>query len=233
MRLLEKIHQEQGLPFDPAVVRVILPYNKQTRFYNIQGDIAPPGSHQLPSRTLLTYGSSITQGYTASLPTGTYAMQLARHLSADLLNRGVAGAAQMEPAMAKMIAGAPWDMALLEMGINVFGTWDEETYSRRISEFIDIIVRAHPDRWVFCIDLYTHTGDFTCNPKTASFRNILQKKAESLQAEGYQKIRHIRGDSILDISSGLTIDLVHPANPGMERMALNLADRILKLTSPV
>lgn len=68
---------------------------------------------------MLSYGSSITHGGGVSVPTSGYAFRLARKLGMDLRNLGLAGAAWMDEAMADYICEQKWDMATLELGINV------------------------------------------------------------------------------------------------------------------
>lgn len=118
---LETLTREHNLPFDPRLVRVFLPHENDLYLIGIEGEIAPPRPEQSPARRLLSYGSSITHGGNAVHPSQSYAFQTAERLGLDLVNLGLSGSAQMEPELAGFIAGLDWDIATLEMGINVLG----------------------------------------------------------------------------------------------------------------
>ncbi len=111
-------------PFDPHLVRIILPYDAPTFLCDIAGDVSPPRAGQTPGKVYLAYGSSITHGGCAIRPTETYAMRVAAALGLDLINLGFAGSAHLDDAMAEYIAESPdWDVATLELGINVIDQW--------------------------------------------------------------------------------------------------------------
>ena len=106
-----------GYSFHPSVTRILLPYDWGCFLRNIKGDIRPPKKQEMPGKRLLVYGSSITHGGNASVPSGTYAFRLARKLGYDLINLGCAGSCQMDEAMASYIGSRDdWDMALLSWG---------------------------------------------------------------------------------------------------------------------
>lgn len=58
---LRRITAEKQLAFAPEVVRVVLPY-VPVIFAGVEGRTALPAADQLPQKTYLAYGSSITHG---------------------------------------------------------------------------------------------------------------------------------------------------------------------------
>ena len=227
--LLDRVARENSLAFDPALVRVILPY-AQTRIVPgaggdrenvVAGEIGPPHPEQVPKRRWLAYGSSITHGASAQRPTGTYAMRTAERLGVDLVNLGFGGGAHLEPQMADYIASRDdWDFASFEMGINMLGGFSVEEFAERVDYFVSKVARARPGKFIFCIDVFTCAGDFAGEEKPGLFREVVRKKVESLASP---KVVHVPGTEILESVSGLTQDLTHPAPAGMEEMAGNLA----------
>lgn len=212
--------KETGQNYDPALVRVILPYEWPTELVDIVGDIEPPRPEQSPSRQLLAYGSSITHGGGAVRPTESYAMLTAAQLGLDLINMGFAGSAQMEPEMAHFIANQlVWDLAILEMGINVIGVWPVEKFRERVEEFVREIASTHSDRWVFCIDLFPCSYDLTKTPLISQYRQVVRETVEALQLP---KLVYLNGQSLLTIPNGLSCDLVHPSADGMQEIAARL-----------
>ncbi len=221
---LRQYAREAGLPYDPALVRVILPYDWPTELVEIEGEIDPPRVQQTPARRLLAYGSSITHGGGAVRPTESYAMLTAARLGLDLINLGFAGSAQMELEMAHFIAqDLDWDIATLEMGINVIGAWQVEQFRERVQGFVREIASAHPDRWIFCIDLFTCVYDLTHDPLIEPYRQTVRGTVEAL---ALPRLVYINGSSLLTSLSGLTADLVHPSSEGMQEIATRLCQVI-------
>jgi lysophospholipase L1-like esterase len=207
--------------FDPRLVRVRLPAIHTPRILSIEGDLSYPGPAQLPRRTLLCYGSSITHGACATPPEGTYAAQCARRLGVDLINLGVGGSAQMDPAIAGHIASrTDWDMAVFEMGINV-RTWPREKFQPIVEHFVRTVATAHPAKLIFCIDLFTYDGDYeTPVTKAVGFREAITEVAGQYPSG---KVIPVDGRTILTDPTGLRTDLVHPSDDGMQEMGANLA----------
>jgi lysophospholipase L1-like esterase len=221
---LQRYAIENGLAYDPALVRVILPYDWFTELVDIEGEIDPPLPEQAPARKLLAYGSSITHGGGAVRPTESYAMLTASRLGMDLINLGFAGSAHMEAEMARFIAHEiDWDLATLEMGINVIGSWPVEQFRERVQVFVHEIAIAHPERWIFCIDLFTCVHDLQGDPLIDAYRQMVRETVEGL---ALPRLVYINGQSLLTGAAGLTADLVHPSSAGMQEIATRLVEVI-------
>lgn len=221
---LQALAREQHLPFDPALVRVLLPYDWPTYLIDIQGEIQPPRAEQAPSRRLLCYGSSITHGGSAVRPSESYAMLTAQRLGMDLLNFGFAGSAHMEADLADYLSSAvEWDAATLEMGINVIGSWTVEQFAGRVDAFVRRIAQQHSGKWIFCIDLFTCGMDFEGNPKIKAYRETVKDTVRRLNLP---HLVYLDGRSLLTSAAGLTSDLVHPSADGMAEIAGRLAGEI-------
>ncbi|WP_138752245.1 SGNH/GDSL hydrolase family protein [Paenibacillus sinopodophylli] len=223
---LRQLTQRFDIPYDPSLIRILLPYDCPTLFISLEGDTSPPRPEQTPSRRMLAYGSSITHGGGSVAPSETYAMNTARLLKMDLINLGFAGSAHMEPEMADYIASRDdWEIATLEMGINVIGTWSPETFAERIDYFIETVAHAHPDRWIFCIDMFTNYNDLVSPQKATVFRNIVRDKVAALRMP---RVIHLDGTHLLPGYLGLSADLVHPSPFGMLDISQRLASEIKK-----
>ena len=233
IELLDKIVKEKNLPFDSRLFRVILPYSAAIEIPKIEGDFSPPLKGQTPQTKYLAYGSSITHGTAAIRPTGSYAMRTAQLLGVDLINLGFGGGAHCESQLADYIAERnDWDFATLELGINMVGSFETTEFKERVEYFIRKIATTHPDKWIFCIDLFTFSADFDpASTKQNDFRKIVKETVEKLNTP---KLVHLDGREILKSSSGLMAgDLVHPSPEGMEEMARNLSAIIAKQALPL
>jgi len=220
--LLGDLAHERRQRFDGTLTRILLPHLHRVRLIEIDGPISPPRDGQAPAARYLSYGSSITHGAHAVCPTGSYAMQAAKHLGVDLVNLGFGGGAHLEETLARHIAErTDWDFATLEMGINVVG-WPTEKFRAAVETFVGTIARAHPDKWIFCIDLFTYAGDLNGQGDNG-FRDAV---ADVVAALAMPKVVHLDGRELLTDITGLQFELVHPSDDGMVEMGRNLADAV-------
>jgi hypothetical protein len=224
MAALEALAGARGLPFDPRVVRVLLPYDMPTDLLAIEGDVAPPAPRQTPQRRLLAYGSSITHGGSALAPSATYAMRVARALGYDLLNLGFAGSAQLEPELAHYLADElAWDAALLELGVNVLDRWSADRFADAARRFVAIVAGA--GRPLLVTDILTCAEDLAGDPKLAAFRAAVAGAVTATLARAI----YVAGGELLPDAALLSADLLHPSAAGMELIADELHWRLAAL----
>jgi hypothetical protein len=220
---LEQLGNAHGLAYDSRLTRVVLPWRPPVRIVAIDGACAPPTAEQVPAGRLLMYGSSITHGNCAIRPTATYAARTAQLLGMELINLGFGGGAHLERAMADYIAAqTEWDVATLEMGINLLEIEVEE-FARRVAYFINTIAAAHPGKPILCQDVFLCHDDVSGNSKAAAFRQVVRKAVISSPCAN---LTHVPGLDILSTVDELTTDLVHPSPNGMEEMARRLSCHI-------
>jgi hypothetical protein len=216
--------------FDPALFRVLLPMHPEVRVKAIIGDVSPVREGQVPRRRYLAYGSSITNGFMGAKPSEAYPARVGRLLGVDACNIGLGGSALLEPAVARYIAGrTDWDFASLEMGINLLKSTPVEEFKRRVEGFVPVIARAHPDKWLFCIDLFTCFYDFQRDPKIAAYREVVREAVARLASP---KVVHVDGRELLADPSGLSSDLLHPYGEGFVEIAGKLAARMQAAMGP-
>ncbi len=223
---LEKLRKEKNLPFDPKLVRIILPHRVELRILEIEGDFEPPSKNQIPEIKYLAYGSSITHGASSIKPTGTYPMRTAQLLGVDLINLGFGGGAHLEKEIADYIAERKdWDFGTFELGVNMVINFETKEFEKRVDYFVEKIVNKNPDKYLFFIDIFPFYMDFDNEEKQKKFREIVKNKVKEI---GKENVIHISGFDILKSEKGLTTDLVHPSPFGMEEMAFNLSCFIKK-----
>jgi lysophospholipase L1-like esterase len=210
--LLEEIPQRL---FDPRLVRILFPTKSIVGPVRSIGQLEAARPDQVPSRTLLCYGSSITQGTEGLTPTGGYAPRLARLLGMDLINLGFGGSAHLEPEIAHHIAQRKdWHVATLEMGINMRDAFTPDQFAERARFFVKTI--AASGRPVFCLDLFRYFDDFPGGDpgRARAFRQAVAEAASASQPP----VRHV-DISQLPGPHGLCADLLHPSPEGMEEIA--------------
>ncbi|WP_435171292.1 GDSL-type esterase/lipase family protein [Paenibacillus glycanilyticus] len=237
LSLMRAIAEQEDACFNPELVRILLPINANiAEIELVQGAIAAPLPEDKPSLRWLAYGSSITHGASAGLPSSTYAMKTASSLGVDLINLGFPGSALLDDAAAAYIASrTDWDFATLELGINV--KWDVahnkpvpvSVFEDKLERFLPHIANAHKDKWIFCIDMFAMQGDFDGDPLVYPYREAVKKRVKQLNLP---RLIHLDGLELLSQGTGLASDLIHPSNSGMEKISHKLAEVILAHMSP-
>ena len=219
--LLDEVAQQEGMPFDARLTRVLLPWRPPSRLLAFEAECEPPRPEQTPALKYLAYGSSITHGNASVRPSAMYAHRTSQLLGVDLINLGFGGGAHLEPEIADYIAErTDWDFASFELGINVLRRIEVEEFARRVDYFVERVAAAHPDKWIFCMDLFTVQEDLEGERKVEDFRGVVGDKVASL---GLPKLIHVPGNEMLTSVHGLAVDLVHPSPFGMEEIARNLS----------
>ena len=228
-------HMPSDPAFDPRVRRVML-FGGPVRLHDVQGEaIRLPATTELPTRRLLTYGTSKTYGAGASAPHLTYASQTARRLGADLINLGVGGACHAESAFADYMAGRDdWTACLLALSVNMIGGgFTTEQYEERVDYMVNTIAGAHPDKPVVCVTIYPHFRDLAGERHRKAgvvvpndFRRILR---EIVDRSPLLNVHVIEGREILTDFAGLSPDLIHPNDYGMTIMAERMTARLRPL----
>jgi lysophospholipase L1-like esterase len=93
-----------------------------------------------------------------------------------------------------------------------------------VETFVGIVASAHPDKFIFCSDLFTNDADFEDTPsRGVGFREAVRDVAGRF---GSGKVVRVDGRTILTDPTGLRADLVHPGDEGMQEMGFNLASFI-------
>ncbi|OCT11817.1 hypothetical protein A8709_28530 [Paenibacillus pectinilyticus] len=205
--------------YDRELYRLVLPYQGKVYLASVEGEVEPPYSMKIPNKGYLAYGSSITHGASAWSPTGTYAFRLAQLLGSDLRNFGLAGGAKLEPQMADYLMELEgWEIATVELGINVVYDWTAEEFREAVDIFLARLAAGLGDRKLFVIDMFWFAMDASGDPKADQFREIVQ---QAVCKRNHPGIIGIPGRDLLD-PDNQTVDLVHPSQAGMEQIAQRL-----------
>ena len=225
LKTLKKIDEKFGYGFDSEVVRIIFDRGSY-KIYDVIGDVTPPTENQVPKKTLLCYGSSITHGSNSIDQSHSWVSVLAHNLGMDVRNLGMAGGCALEPAMAEYIASegekGNWDVATLELGINVLW-WEEEMIRSRTENLIRQVAGRNPDKPVFVISPFYYCGDDNENDRAKIWRRVIE---ETISCLNYKNVTYISGLDVIGDASFMSADEVHPNIYGVARIADVLTDRL-------
>lgn len=218
-----------GGAFSPNVIRIV-PHRSRTALLDIEGDVRPPRPDELPSKTLLAYGTSITQGLSSSMPHYSYAALTARRLGCDLVNLGTSGSAYCEKEIADYMAGLKnWDAAILGISVNMLSAFSAEEFAARAEYMARTLALSAPDKPVFCIGILPFFEDLGYSKNKKESRATAEDYRRALSDivhSGPANLHYIDGACLLSVT-GLSADLLHPSDHGM----LEISERLAPLIS--
>lgn len=188
-------------------------------------DVPSPYAYDKP---VLFYGSSITQGGSASRPGNNYTTMLARKFGFEQLNLGFSGSAKGEQFMADLIAGVDMKVFVMDYDHNAKKIEDLEATHEN---FFKTVRKAQPELPIIIITM-PNTDKY---PETAKIRReIIRKTYENALAAGDKKVFFVDGFLLFGEKDRdcCTVDGNHPNDLGFYRMYEGIApymEKALKL----
>ena len=168
-------------------------------------------------RPVLYYGSSITQGFCASRPGMAYESLISRRLDTNFINLGFSGSAKAEDAIIEYLASLDCSVFVLDYDHNA-PTPEHlaATHEKLYLHFRE----THPDTPVIMLskpNIFAEPAEDNVNIKR---REIIFKTYTNAYRRG-EKVIFIDGASLFEgeMRSDCTVDLTHPNDLGMSRMA--------------
>lgn len=222
---IDRMHRDFALPWNPMLIRIIFDRGR-FEIIDVEGDIALPGEKDTPRKTILFYGSSITHGSNSLNDSNSWTSWVAHGLGMDKLNKGLAGSCYMEDSTVSYLGNigkeGAWDIAVLELGINVL-RFDAKKRYERAKNTLQRIAGANPEKPVFVISPFYCSDDYDGAGRAAAWRETLKTVIAEL---GYQNVTYIPGDAVLSDMRGISTDLVHPSVYGIACIAERLEGKM-------
>lgn len=182
--------------------------------------VRPPRPDEKHGLRWLAYGSSITNCAPG------YVHHAARHIRADVYNKGLCGACACEPETSRFLASCEdWDFATLELGVNMRGSVSNEEFEQRTRGLVNELRKKSASKPIVLITLFPTSEDFLATPDrmteiNCAFRSVLRRVHAS---SSDPNLHLIEGERILTSYTGLSADLIHPSPNGHHLMGHNLA----------
>ena len=223
--LVEQMHKDQNLPWDPNLIRIIFDRGR-FELLDVEGDVCPPAEGQTPKKTILFYGSSITHGSNSMNNSNAWTAWVAHALSMDALNKGLAGSCRMEETTVSYLGAlgreGKWDVAVLELGINAC-EWEEERRRIHVEKTLDHIAGQNPKKPIFVISPFYCDADYNGRGEPAAWRETIRAVVKE---RAYPNVTYIPGNEILSDMRGISTDGVHPSIYGIAEIAEKLTARM-------
>jgi hypothetical protein len=209
--------------FSPNVWRVIFDHDLRVVLHDVQSqeEIRPPVDGETPRKKIIAYGSSITHSAGAQLFTNSYIYPVGKKLDADVLCKGMGGSCLIHNSVVEYLPSEQWDVAILELGINMIDLFPVEVFEERARDLISKMIACNKP--VILISNFTSyrslKTDNLCQVN-ASYIATLEKLYEELKTEN---LYYIKGEDIVTEWDYLTSDLLHPSPYGHGEMGRKIA----------
>jgi lysophospholipase L1-like esterase len=167
---------------------------------------------------VVIYGSSITQGTSASRPGMAYPAQLTRKMPYEFVNLGFSATGKMEQSVGRMVADVQdVDLFILDCAANP----SPEEIADRTEPFVKLIRDRHPGVPILMIESVVREGgnfDQKIQQRVSAQNTNFRNAYNHLVERGVQDLYLINGDDLLGHDHEATVDGTHPNDLGFDRM---------------
>lgn len=213
--LYDERPQPEGKPATYEL-RIVLPiYNvvdEACIYVDEDAEILPP-EPQTFDKTVLFYGSSITQGACASRPSNCYTNRLALNLDCPIINFGFSGHAMAEPELADLITKQKMDIFVMDYDHNApKAEYLKETHQ----PFYEMVRKACPEVPIIFLTKPDYGISLDDNDVR---RGIIRETYDNACKNGDKNVYFVDGKDYFDgIRNEATVDGCHPTDLGFDRM---------------
>ena len=212
--------REIKLPGTMEDITIYMPRNEAVEDIQIaiddDAEILPPTPYTFED-PVLYYGSSITEGCSATHPSCNFVAYTARWVDADFVNFGFSGSAFGEPEMAKFIAKQKMSAFVFDYDHNA----DSADHLRKTHEpFFKIVREAQPDLPI----IMQSKADDDYKDEMMERRDIIRQTYRNAIANGDKNVYFIDGSETYGKIGrfACTIDMLHPNDIGFRLMSERL-----------
>lgn len=222
--------------FNKSVWRVVFLKRFTAIFHGIDvanNPIRPPKKDELPEKTFLMYGSSISFGATSGKSSDlSFPQVAARTLGYQVMNKSMPGSCFCEKDVTDMLVKcSDVDFFIYEIGGNMRNRYSVEEFSERFKYLMDETRRLHPNKMIIAIDVFWTLRHIPFEEKEKVNKVIdgydLAMK-EYINNSGDKNMVLLDSKVILPDYSLLCADMLHPSAYGHMVMGENLAKEISK-----
>ena len=189
---------------------------------HITGRYRIPLKKELPKKTVLAYGSSISQGCGTIYNPLCYLNTAANILGVDIKNKAIAAGCYCEKEMLDYLLTESFDVGYFELGTNLADRplWFIE---ERMGNLINAICQKFADKKLFFITPITGLSDISSTALDYKENYEKTRKIILQYAGKYQNVTILDGHKLADKDYYLCADALHPSDFGHVMMGVNLA----------
>lgn len=204
-------------------VCIFLPWSAKTVIKELSLDENATVEPMKPSKKLLCFGDSITQGYDALCPSSRYTSKLADYLDAEEFNKAI-GAEYFYPALANTKETFVPDYITVAYGTNDWSRLPYETFRNDCKAFYENLSKNYPTTPVFAITpIWRADTDRTTDfPDFETVERYIREVAEALP-----NVVVISGVDLVPHNKKFFADLyLHPTDAGFEKYYKSLKNAV-------
>ena len=167
-------------------------------------------------KPIIFYGTSITQGATASRPGMAHTNIISRKLDRDVINFGFSGNGRMEQPISKLISESNPIFYVIECMPNM----SPDMITSNTIPLVDTIRNKHPNTPIILVDLFNSPLTALNNNIDKSrneMNNALKTEYEKMIDNGYDNIIYLESRNSLGDDFEGTVDAVHFTDIGFNR----------------
>jgi hypothetical protein len=179
-------------------------------------------------KPIVFYGTSITQGASASRPGMCHVAMLGRRFNWPTINLGFSGQGRMEPELAELIAELDPAVFVLDCLPNM----DAAGVRECVVPFVKRLRQAHAATPIVLVEDRIYANAFLTPKRAAGHRanhEALRAAYQQLQREGIRDLHYLKGDALLGDDGEGTVDGSHPNELGFSRQT----DAFAKALAPL
>jgi hypothetical protein len=171
---------------------------------------AAPARAGEDARPVVFYGTSITQGSSASRPGLAFTAIVGRRLDAPIVNLGFSGSGKMEPAMSDLLSEIDARLYVVDCLWNM----SPEMFQERAGPFLRALRAKRPSTPILLLE-----DSNVWNTSPTDKGRIARDLVEKLSAEGIKGLCFQDNENMLGTDREGTVDGCHPNDIGMVRCA--------------
>jgi hypothetical protein len=178
-------------------------------------------------RSIIFYGTSITQGGCASRPGMAHTNIISRKLNIDCINFGFSGNGRMEQPISELISGFDPLFYVIECLPNM----TREQVMERTIPLVKTIREKHPETPILLVENFIYESmslDSAENYRMSEKNAALKKEFDKMTEAGFSNIFYIESEHATGDDHEGTVDGVHFTDLGFLRYAEFLTDKFIQ-----
>ncbi len=182
-------------------------------------------------RPLVFYGTSITQGCSASRPGMAYPAILGRRLGLPAINLGFAGHGRMDLEMGELLD----ELDAAAYVVDCCPNTDLAGVNARAEPLVRILRKARPAAPILLVGERVHTNAALIpndRERHEAKRRALVAAYERLKASGVANLHYLDGEHLVGEDGEAAVDGSHPSDLGMMRIAESLEPVLNRVLTP-
>ncbi len=180
------------------------------------------------NKSIIFYGTSITQGGCASRPGMAHTNIISRKLDLDCINFGFSGNGRMEQPIAKLISELKPLFYVIECMPNMI---NKENVTNKTIPLVNTIRENNPEAPIVFVENFIPTSSILDKKRENEIRGMnlaLKTEYEKMISGGYNNIFYIKSKNAIGDDNEGTVDGVHFTDLGFIRYADFLIDKFVE-----